>query len=122
MQKKVSKRVFPEAYERYSPQTGEIVEVEQEFSRMSLRPAIGRTWIQRFWRDVYPRDYVVMDGREMRPPRYYDKWMEQEHPDVMMDVREKRIDQMTEVSDYEMNAREETHKSRVRLFENRSKM
>lgn len=122
VQKKVSRKAFPEAYERYCSLTGEVVEVEQEFSRMSLKPAIGRQWIQRYWQDVYPRDFVVVDGREFRPPRYYDKWMEQEHPGVMMDVRAKRIDQSKEVSVYELNAREVSHKARARLFDNRSTM
>ncbi len=53
--------------------TGELL--EKEFARMSLNPAIGRDWIAVYWRDVYPRDYVVVDGQECKPPRYYDKYM-----------------------------------------------
>ena len=122
VRKKVSKKIYPEAYERVDALTGEIVEIEQEFSRMSLKPAIGRDWIQRYWEDVYPRDFVVMDGKEYRPPRYYDKFMDAEHPDVMMEVRAKRYEEIKEVTDYELNAREVTHMARVGLFENRSKM
>jgi len=122
VRKKISKKVYPEAYERVNSWTGEVVDIEQEFSRMSLRPAIGRHWIQRYWRDVYPKDYVVMQGREFKPPRYYDKYMDAEHPEVMMDVREKRINEVQEVSDYTLNAREVEHVARVGLFENRSTM
>lgn len=56
------------------PDTGEVYRRVKEFSRMSLRPAIGRNWIRRFTRDVYPQGTVVMNGIEGRAPRYYDKF------------------------------------------------
>lgn len=40
-----------------------------EFVRMSLRPAIGRRWFERFSDDVYPSDEIVVGGRVAgRPP------------------------------------------------------
>lgn len=130
VRKKISKKVYPEAYERVVPETGEVVCIEQEFSRMSLKPAIGRDWITQYWADVYPRDFVVIAGREFKPPRYYDKFMDLEDEkggdarrrEVMMHVREKRISELREVTDYELNAREVDHEARVDLFMNRSKI
>lgn len=58
----------------FDPETGEILSRPHEFSQMSLRPGIGRSWIEKFWRDVYPHGYVVVDGSKMPAPRYYDKW------------------------------------------------
>jgi len=43
-----------------------------EFNNMSRRPGIGSAWIERYASDVYPHDYVVVDGKKCRPPRYYD--------------------------------------------------
>lgn len=65
-------------YERYDFDTGEIYYVPREFATMSLKPAIGRTWIEKFWRDVYPNDEVVVRGKTCRPPRYYDRFMDLE--------------------------------------------
>lgn len=40
---------------------------------MSLKPGIGAGWFRRFASDVYPGDFVVVRGRKMRPPAYYDR-------------------------------------------------
>lgn len=60
-----------ERYQRVDCTTGEVFEVEPEFARMSLKPAIGRRWFDRFSSDCLPRDYCVVDGRKIRVPRYY---------------------------------------------------
>ncbi len=130
VRKKVSKKVYPEAYTRVNSLTGELVQIEKEFSRMSLKPAIGKEWIERFWGDVYPRDFIVMDGQEFKPPRYYDKWMDldddkggaRERRHTMMEVREKRITEALDVSNYTLQAREKIHTARVDLFSHRSKV
>lgn len=44
-----------------------------EFGRMSLRPAIGSSWFERYWRDVRQDGKVVVRGRKARAPRYYDR-------------------------------------------------
>lgn len=46
--------------------------LKPEYSTMSRRPGIGFRWIEQFYRDVYPRDGVVINGTVTRPPRYYD--------------------------------------------------
>ena len=122
VKKKVAKRVNPDAYLRVDVDTGELFDVEPEFNRMSLRPAIGRSWIERYWQDVYPRDYVVVDGKEFKPPRYYDKWMDMYHPDIMLDVREKRINEAVEKTAYQLMAGEKIHKARDALFSSRGKV
>lgn len=62
-----------ESYQVVDPRTGEIMDRLPEFVHMSLRPAIGRAWIERYQSDVYPRGKLVFEGREVLPPRYYDK-------------------------------------------------
>jgi len=119
VRKKVRQRDRPDHYTRVDPATGELVELEREYGRMSRRPAIGRRWIERYWRDVYPRDYVAMGGLELRPPRYYDKWMDANHPEVMLEVREKRMEELRELSAYDLQAMEKAHRARVGLFQRR---
>jgi len=97
--------------------TGECL--QPPFARMSLRPAVGKRWIEKYWEDVYPRDYVIFDGVKSKPPRYYDKWMDQHHPEVMEHVRQKRFDEMEELSPAELRSAEKVHQSRHSLFTNR---
>lgn len=40
---------------------------------MSLKPGIGAGWLDKFQSDVYPEGKVVINGREVRPPKYYDR-------------------------------------------------
>jgi len=54
--------------------TGEIITREHEFVLRSLRPGIGFTWLQKFRTDVYPFGTCVVNGKEVKSPRYYDKW------------------------------------------------
>lgn len=78
--KKVTGERADEHYLRVEGSTGEILSVEPEFCRMSLKPGIGATWFQRFSGDVFPQDYVVLNGTKLRPPRYYDKLLARSDP------------------------------------------
>jgi len=71
-----SKVTGPDAEEHYRVfeySTGEVFTREPEFAHMSLRPGIGATWFEKYRKEVYPRDEVVIRGRRMKPPKYYDK-------------------------------------------------
>ena len=66
-----------------------------EYITMSRRPGIGSRWVEKFWRDVYPSDAVVINGKKFPPPRYYDKWLEENHPDVYETVKASRVERAT---------------------------
>lgn len=70
--KKVTGKKADEHYEKIDPRTGEIYIAKPEYVTMSRRSGIGASWYDRFSSDVYPNDYVIVRGRKMRPPRYYD--------------------------------------------------
>jgi hypothetical protein len=62
-----------EAYKYTDPETGEVLDLTPEFNKMSLKPGIGARWFEKYQSDVYPNDYLVVNGVKTRPPRYYDK-------------------------------------------------
>jgi len=68
--------------ERMNWQTGEILECQKEFATMSLKPAIGKTWFLKNWKEVYEaRDAVVQKGgNHVPPPKYYDKLLKEYQP------------------------------------------
>lgn len=47
------------------------------FLRMSLRPAIGNTWLAKYKQDLRHGYLVTSDGRQKAVPRYYRKRLEQ---------------------------------------------
>lgn len=51
-----------------------------EFTVMSTKPGIGSKWEATYRSDVYPDDFIVINGKKMRPPRYYDKLHELVEP------------------------------------------
>lgn len=61
----------PSRYTRVSPVNGETYMVEPEFALSSRRPGIGWTWFERYAGDAFPSDFVIVDGRKVRPPQYY---------------------------------------------------
>lgn len=59
-------------YERIT-EDGEIIQLKPEYSAMSLKPGIGAEWYAKYKQDVYLHDHAILDGKEQRPPKYYDK-------------------------------------------------
>lgn len=53
--------------------TGEMLLKKPEYTTMSRREGIGKGWFEKYHKDVYPHDYVVVNGKKCKPPRYYDK-------------------------------------------------
>lgn len=53
---------------------------------------IGHRWIEKYFRDVYPHDYVFHNGRYLHPPRYYDDWLKANKPDLWSIVSSKRVE------------------------------
>lgn len=61
-----------------------------EYLTMSRMPGIGRGWISKYMRDVYPSDELVVNGKVSKPPRYYDNVVEQYLPHMLKKVKGKR--------------------------------
>lgn len=73
--------VGAEAHYRYVNDDGEIFQRTPEFTHMSLKPGIGAPWYNRFSEEVYPRDEVIVRGKSMKPPKYYDNLLEARLPE-----------------------------------------
>lgn len=77
-------------YEAIDHDTGEIIQLLPEYNNMSKAPAIAKGWLEKYNRDVYPHDYVVVRGHKQKPPRYYDKQLEKTSPFEYDDVKHLR--------------------------------
>lgn len=77
-------------YEHIDPESGEVLPIQPEYVTMSLKPAIGREWFERFKGETYRDDSVVMRGIEMRPPRFYDRRFELEDPERLAELKAAR--------------------------------
>lgn len=61
------------------------------YATMSRRPGIGRTWFDKYNKDVYPSDECrTFDGQTLRPPRYYDQLMQKQNETLYNQIKAKR--------------------------------
>lgn len=80
-----------EIYEKFDPETGEVDCRVKEFSRWSTKPGIGHDYFMKYWRDFYKIDCCLINNKKFKIPRYYDRLLLREHPDVFEIVKQKRI-------------------------------
>lgn len=53
----------------------------QPIHKMSSKYAIGKSWLEKFWPDVFLQGHCVLaDGSKVPIPRYYEKWLKEYRP------------------------------------------
>lgn len=68
--------------------------IEEEFVRMSKGLATG--WIEKYFSSVYPHDRVITNGRPAKPPRHYDRILEQVDQAIYDLVKNRRTENLVE--------------------------
>lgn len=77
-------------YCRVSPIDGQVHQVLPEFATMSLKPGIGTQWFQKFGTDAFPSDFLIVDGRKVRPPAYYLRQLDDAGQEAIKRARKRR--------------------------------
>jgi hypothetical protein len=104
MQKQTGKDVNKDHYTYCDLKTGELIKIQPEYNKMSLKPGIGAEWYKKYKTDVYPHDYVEVRGKKLKPPKYYDRLFSKENPyeyDQILYTREKQAKLRPEEHSYE---------------------
>jgi hypothetical protein len=78
-------------YRRTNPQTGETIEINSEYTTMSRRPGIGTGWYEKYKSDVFPKDYTVINGKRVKPPKFYDSILEKEDLELYNNIKAARV-------------------------------
>lgn len=95
LKEEIDERTGLKHYERLDSLSGQIVEVLPEYSTMSRGGTDGRgiayDWISRFTSDVYPKDYTTINGVRVKPPRYYDNYLENFDLDMFDEIKNGRL-------------------------------
>nr|QJB20095.1 MAG: replication initiator protein [Microvirus sp.] len=78
-------------------------------SKKSSRQAIGKKWLETYWQDAFSYGYIILpDGKQTSIPRYYEKWLLQNHPEAWTDyvtrLKAERIAKANEREAREYNA------------------
>jgi hypothetical protein len=81
-------------YYQHVDEDGVVWQLHPEYCTMSRREGIGYEWYQKYgWEDCHKNDFVVINGKEVRPPRYYDKLLDDDKLEV---IKKQRIEDMEE--------------------------
>jgi len=92
--KKVTGRAATDHYTAIHPQSGEVTTLTPEYLQASRGGrnghGIGYEWFKEYSKDVWPDDFVVVNGKRVRPPRFYEKQLEVSDPDLLTKVKRER--------------------------------
>ena len=58
---------------------------------MSRKNGIGKKWFDKYYKDLYPHDYVVINGKKMQVPKFYDQQYEKIEPEKMQKIKNQRL-------------------------------
>ncbi|AXH78135.1 MAG: replication initiator protein [Microviridae sp.] len=90
-----------------------------EFAVMSLKPGIGSGWFEKFQADVYPSDFVVLQGKKRSPPRFYDERLSAQDEAALEAIKSRRLKKALEhradQTPSRLKARQECLKARINL-------
>lgn len=90
--KKITGEQAENHYRKVNPETGEEFKVIPEYNAMSLNPPIAKEWYEKYKADVFPHDYVVIDGRKVKTPKFYLNQLEAQDPEAFKDVKCRRLE------------------------------
>ena len=87
--------MYVSKYVTKSLRSNEYYAIEPEVARMSKRNILGTSYLSKFYRDIYPNDYVLINDKKLSPPAAYDRWLEKNHPNLWSEVKQKREDSVS---------------------------
>jgi hypothetical protein len=76
-------------YRWTDPRSGKVFLRDKERT-VALSKGIGKGWLEKWKHDVYPADEIIMRGKAMKPPRYYDYLLEKWEPSLSKEVLKER--------------------------------
>lgn len=88
--KKINGELAEDHYQKPDIYTGELKQVIPEYNSMSLKPGIAAEWYKNFKNDVFPHDYVVINGKKMKTPRYYVNQLKKEDEELHDKIKAER--------------------------------
>lgn len=102
-------------YVRLDEETGELVPLEQPRALMSRYPAIGNDWLMQWGKHAYTHDYVIVQGKRHKPPKYYDRWLGEVDKPKLEEVKAKRKLKAKPTSEGVARARAQAARARAKM-------
>lgn len=118
--KKVTGEQAEDHYSKVNLSTGEIISVVPEYTTMSRRPGIGKGYFDLYKDEIYNHDSVVVNGKEVQPPKFYDGLFEKYSPKKSLKIKALRKFRAELAKDnntlFRLRVREIVKQSRISLL------
>lgn len=102
-------------YAKVDEDTGEVLgQLQPEYCTQSRRPGIGKGWFDKYFQDIYEKDYYAYQGKIFSAPRYYDKIYDALDNKAMEILKRQRVKKVMEKPE-EVTPRRLYDKGQVKL-------
>lgn len=110
-----------ERYNVIDLETGMVVKKTEEFVKMSLKPGIGYDFYKKYTGDIFNNDCCVINGKEIKPPKYYMKKLDKDNNVRYKEIQEERerkgLKYRSENTEERLRVRERVKKGQIRLLQ-----
>ena len=111
--KKINRSVGQKFYDVVDFDSGEVVGQRiVEFNQMSLKPGIGQYWFDKY-KDDLRLGFIIVDGKKVSVPRFYDKKFRDEFPELADAIKERKREFYKDVPREEFGSERLSVKSEV---------
>lgn len=114
--KKITGEKAQEHYKRQDSE-GRDYWLTPEFAHMSRRPGVGKPWLEKWGYEVFPNDFIIVNGVKTKPPKFYTYTFEEQNKDIIEKVKAKRrrdgIKQKMHNTDRRLKTREQVKNAQV---------
>lgn len=90
-------------YVQPDEETGELIALEQPRAMMSKN--IAREWWNKWGAFATAHDFVVIEGKKMKPPKAYDRWLGAQDERKLREIKERRIEKAEKIGKEQRRAR-----------------
>ncbi len=116
--KKITGPRADEHYQWIDKETGEYGTLKPEYTTMSRRPGIANSWFKKYKSDLYPKDFITVNGKKCKIPKYYDNLLEKFFPEENEIIQEQRLDLIDnhhpDKTDERLEVREKVKKLKIK--------
>jgi len=110
-------------YTQLDRESGELLDMVQPRAFISngggrqtgRQAAIGKLFLEKHGDHIYAHDSVVINGKEQKPPRYYDNWLKQRSEIALQMVKDQRTKNVIPQTPEQLRARAINARARKKL-------
>lgn len=99
-------------YVRVDQDSGELIALQQPRAFMSKN--LAREWWRQWGAYAAAHDFIVIDGKKMKPPKAYDKWLGAQDPERLAQIKEQRMKSAKQLTPQEARARARSAHARAK--------